>query len=190
MGKRAANKLRNEQEIVDKAIHLFISKGAEATKISDIVAETNLAFGTFYNYFRSKSEIWDRIISDLFKTLVYQERLKATSIFDFIYTSIYPIMCAVDTSPYRELIVAAPSAFRDAYFRNKKLYVHLDIFEHDMRAHPAFEHLAEHEYKLSVYAVVGLCLETFIQSRQRKDGFSIEQITHYIASMYERGLSS
>ncbi len=189
MSKREANKIRNEHEIVHKAIHLFIEKGDEATSISDIVAETSLAFGTFYNYFRSKNEIWDKIISDLLKTMVYEDRPLAPSIYDFIYYSIFPIMSAIDASPYRELITQNPSSFRDAYFRNDKLSFNLEIFERDMRANTSFQHLAEHEYKLSVYALEGLCLETFIQSHRQHDQFSIEQITEYIARMFERGLA-
>ena len=33
MGKRAANKVRNEQEILETAIQLFIKQGEEATTI-------------------------------------------------------------------------------------------------------------------------------------------------------------
>jgi len=189
MGKRAANKLRNEQEIVNKAIQLFIKKGDEATTISDIVAETDLAFGTFYNYFRSKSEIWDKIISDLFFTLkMYKDRLEAPSIYEFIYNSLYPIVSVINTSPHRELVVKNPSSFRDAYFRNEKIYVHLEIFERDMRANKAFQHLPDHRYKMTVYAVIGACLETFIQSNLRKDNFTAAQITDHVASVFESGL--
>ena len=189
MNKRAANKIRNEQEILNTAIKLFIEKGDEATKIGDIVAETSLAFGTFYNYFRNKSEIWDKIIEGLILTLDYKERLQATSIYEFIYNSIYPIIKAVNCSPYRELIIKNPSSFREAYFRNEKLDINLAVFEKDMRVSPLFENLPEHYYKMTVYSVLGTCFEILIQSYMRGDNFTIDQIVGYIATIFERSLT-
>ena len=71
VSKRAANKIKNEQEILATAIQLFIEQGEEETTIGDIVAATSLARGTFYNYFKSKKEIWDKIIAHLMLSLIH-----------------------------------------------------------------------------------------------------------------------
>ncbi|WP_368907000.1 TetR/AcrR family transcriptional regulator [Serratia marcescens] len=44
-------------ELMDAAQKLFIEKGFEATTISDIVRDANVAKGTFYHYFPSKNEM-------------------------------------------------------------------------------------------------------------------------------------
>lgn len=44
-------------ELMDAAQKLFIEKGFEATTISDIVRDAQVAKGTFYHYFPSKNEI-------------------------------------------------------------------------------------------------------------------------------------
>lgn len=44
-------------ELMDAAQHLFITKGFEATTISDIVRDAQVAKGTFYHYFPSKNEM-------------------------------------------------------------------------------------------------------------------------------------
>ena len=54
MKKRVANKIKNEETIINAAIELFIQKGVRNTSIQDIVENTGLARGTFYNYFKSK----------------------------------------------------------------------------------------------------------------------------------------
>lgn len=44
-------------ELMDAAQQLFITKGFEATTISDIVRDAQVAKGTFYHYFPSKNEM-------------------------------------------------------------------------------------------------------------------------------------
>lgn len=44
-------------ELMDAAQHLFITKGFEATTISEIVRDAQVAKGTFYHYFPSKNEM-------------------------------------------------------------------------------------------------------------------------------------
>ncbi|ROR13618.1 TetR/AcrR family transcriptional regulator [Erwinia sp. JUb26] len=44
-------------ELMDAAENLFISKGFEATTVSEIVRDAGVAKGTFYHYFPSKIEV-------------------------------------------------------------------------------------------------------------------------------------
>lgn len=44
-------------ELMDAAQQLFIDKGYDATTVSDIVRDAEVAKGTFYHYFTSKNEI-------------------------------------------------------------------------------------------------------------------------------------
>lgn len=46
-----------QEELMDAAQALFLSQGVEATTISDIVAAADVAKGTFYTYFASRTEI-------------------------------------------------------------------------------------------------------------------------------------
>jgi AcrR family transcriptional regulator len=49
-------------ELVDTAERFFLEKGYERTAVSDIVAESNVAQGTFYYYFRSKTDILEAVV--------------------------------------------------------------------------------------------------------------------------------
>lgn len=46
-----------KQEILDKAIELFETKGYEETSVTEITNGVGIAKGTFYNYFDSKKDI-------------------------------------------------------------------------------------------------------------------------------------
>jgi AcrR family transcriptional regulator len=56
--KRQSNKLRNRADILDAARIVFAQIGYDAANIRDIIRGTNLASGTFYNYFKTKDEVF------------------------------------------------------------------------------------------------------------------------------------
>jgi hypothetical protein len=191
VNKRARNKEQNENEILSTAIRLFVQKGDDATTIGDIVSATSLARGTFYNYFEDKKEIWDLIISRIMQEMYRsadRERSQSTSVRDFIYTSLYSVMLLFDAEPYRQLITNNSALFRDAFFRNKEIDIIIEIFESDMRKSTLFQKLPDYYYRMTVYALQGSCLEILIQSYQRDDKFSVEQITEYITATFENSL--
>lgn len=63
-GKRALAKAANRKAILDAARAVFARIGYDAANIRDIIRETNLASGTFYNYFKSKEEVFEAIADD------------------------------------------------------------------------------------------------------------------------------
>ncbi len=52
MSKIESNKKQKEESLLDAAFTLFTSKGINKTSISDIVAKSGVAKGTFYLYFK------------------------------------------------------------------------------------------------------------------------------------------
>lgn len=63
-GRRARTKVRNREAILAAAREVFAELGYEAASVRDIVRRTDLASGTFYNYFRSKEEIAHALAAD------------------------------------------------------------------------------------------------------------------------------
>lgn len=69
MGKRELKKLQARQAILDAAAREFKSRGFMNTSVSDIMRESNLGVGTFYNYFGSKEETLMELVKKLFTQL-------------------------------------------------------------------------------------------------------------------------
>ncbi|WP_018149160.1 TetR/AcrR family transcriptional regulator [Henriciella marina] len=63
-GKRARTKAANRQSILEAARQVFARLGADAATVRDIIRETDLAAGTFYNYFRSKEEVFEALANE------------------------------------------------------------------------------------------------------------------------------
>lgn len=63
-GKRERNKARNRRTILDAARRLFIEQGYDAVTVRDIIGETDLASGTYYNYFPDKASVFRALVED------------------------------------------------------------------------------------------------------------------------------
>ncbi|MEM5515995.1 helix-turn-helix domain-containing protein [Henriciella sp. AS95] len=64
LGKRERTKAANRDAILKAGRRVFARLGVEATTVRDIIRETDLAAGTFYNYFKSKEEIFQAIADE------------------------------------------------------------------------------------------------------------------------------
>ena len=63
-GKRAQTKLANRAALLDAAREVFTEMGYGAASIRDIVRRTDLASGTFYNYFPDKASIFAAVVDE------------------------------------------------------------------------------------------------------------------------------
>jgi AcrR family transcriptional regulator len=86
-GKRERTKVQNRHTILEAARRVFAELGYGATTVRDIVRATPLASGTFYNYFKSKEEIFQAIQDESalrIRPRLREERAHAQSIEAFI----------------------------------------------------------------------------------------------------------
>ena len=66
-GKRERAKAANREAILDAARRVFAQLGYDGASVRDIIRGTELASGTFYNYFRSKEEVFEALQDDIAK---------------------------------------------------------------------------------------------------------------------------
>jgi AcrR family transcriptional regulator len=64
VGKREQTKVQNRQAILDAAREVFGELGYDTATVRDIIRRTGLAAGTFYNYYRSKEEVFAALADD------------------------------------------------------------------------------------------------------------------------------
>lgn len=63
-GKREQTKQQNRRAILDAARRVFGELGYEVATVRDIIRRTNLSVGAFYNYYRSKEEVYEALSDD------------------------------------------------------------------------------------------------------------------------------
>jgi len=87
-GKREQTKVRNRDMILAAAKRVFADKGYETATVRDIIRGTDLASGTFYNYFKSKDEIASAIATDAaqrLRPILHRQRLHANDFPSYLY---------------------------------------------------------------------------------------------------------
>jgi AcrR family transcriptional regulator len=62
LGKRERTKAENRRAILDAAQEVFTEMGYGAASIRDVVRRTELASGTFYNYFPDKASVFGAVL--------------------------------------------------------------------------------------------------------------------------------
>ena len=86
-GRRAVNRKNNRDAILDAARDVFAEIGYGGTTVRDIIRRTNLASGTFYNYFDSKEAVFNALSEEIgteLRQLLRDIRQRATSFDGFI----------------------------------------------------------------------------------------------------------
>jgi AcrR family transcriptional regulator len=63
-GKRERTKAQNRRAILDAATEVFTEMGYGAASIRDVIRRTELASGTFYNYFPDKQSVFRAVLDE------------------------------------------------------------------------------------------------------------------------------
>jgi AcrR family transcriptional regulator len=95
LGKREQTKVQNRELILAAARQVFAELGFGATTVRDIIRATPLASGTFYNYFKSKEEVYQAIRDDValaIRPRLRDERMKAKTVEEFISSTFRTFM--------------------------------------------------------------------------------------------------
>ena len=86
-GKREETKAQNRAVILDAARRVFAEMGFATATVRDIIRATPLASGTFYNYFKSKEEVFQAIHDETalkIRPRLREERARAETVDQFI----------------------------------------------------------------------------------------------------------
>src|SRR6185503_15295085 len=73
-GRREQNKAENRAALLKAARSVFAEIGYGAAGVRDIVRRTDLASGTFYNYFKDKDEIFEAVVREMSVELMRRHR--------------------------------------------------------------------------------------------------------------------
>jgi AcrR family transcriptional regulator len=90
-GKREQTKTANRLAILDAAREVFGEIGFEAATVRDIIRRTNLSVGAFYNYYRSKDEVFDALADDgarRFRPILHAQSAKAVDFESYLRAAV------------------------------------------------------------------------------------------------------
>lgn len=87
LSKRERNKAANREAILQAGREVFVEMGFGAANVRDIVRRTDLAAGTFYNYFPDKESVFRALVQESateIRVRVREARRRATTLDAFV----------------------------------------------------------------------------------------------------------
>ena len=121
--KREITKKNNRKSILEAAVHVFADTGLGAANVRDIVRQSGLSPGTFYNYFESKDEIFNSLVQELLKEISEKTsaaRRSATDAFGVMkagYDAFLKVF--IDDPMLLRMIARNQTSFRMALFKRE-----------------------------------------------------------------------
>jgi AcrR family transcriptional regulator len=101
-GRRERTKAANRAAILDAARQVFAERGYDGSAVRHIVARTELAPGTFYNYFPDKESIFRALVEESIANVrerLREARKNARSIEEFVGGAYHAYFAAVAADP-------------------------------------------------------------------------------------------
>jgi AcrR family transcriptional regulator len=190
MGRRENTKAANRAAILAAGRELFSAHGYDAVSVRDIVRRTELASGTFYNYFPDKTSIFRALVEETAaegRRRVREARRSGVGAEDFVERGF---------RAYFEFIASDPGTFaflrRNAgtireQFGDAFLPAGLADLEEDLRAAIASGDLPALDVGYCARAMLAVALEVGEELLER-DPPDVEGATRFVSALFAGGL--
>jgi AcrR family transcriptional regulator len=189
VGKREQNAARNRAAILQAAREAFSEIGFGATTIRDIIRRTDLASGTFYNYFRDKDELLHELIGDFqieLRRRVHEAREAAESLEDLLRSAFHACFeIFIEDELVLTLLMRNVGEIEEA-LSLKALAPATDDLVRDLQAKAREGVVPEMDFELVAGAVTAVATElAFRHVRTQAD---VEQATEFATQLFLGGI--
>jgi len=189
-GKRERTKAANRQSILDAATDVFAELGYGAATVRDIVRGTDLATGTFYNYFPDKESVLRALLDEVsgeVRVRVREARLQGSSLEEFIANGFraYYGFLAEDRRLFAVLQRNAGTI--RSMFDEPVLGAGTDELAQDIRTGIAAGHLPDIDADALAVAMIGAGFEVGVRMLQGEPP-DVERAVEFISALFIGGV--
>jgi AcrR family transcriptional regulator len=189
-GRREATKQANRAAILDAAREVFADLGYGAATVRDIVRRTDLATGTFYNYFPDKEAVFRALLEEVARQArerVRAARRGATDVDGFVrdgYRAYFGFL-ASDRTTF-EIMRRNAGTIR-ALFDTPALGAGTEELEADLRAGISAGVVPAHDARYMAAAMVGAGFEIAVRMLE-SDPPDVDAAVEFAATLFLGGL--
>lgn len=135
-GVRARNKAANREALLEAARRCFLDAGYDAVAVRDVIRETGLAAGTFYNYFADKESLFRAVVDARLgplETRIHAAREGAATIEAFFHDSYLAALQEVRADPEFFVMMFRNEPILRALYHDNIFGLMLRSFKHDLQ---------------------------------------------------------
>ncbi len=169
-GRRAETKAVNRATILAAARDLFAEQGYGAVTVRDIIRRTDLASGTFYNYFSDKESVFRALIGESAvqaRVLVRAAHRNSITAHDFVASSFRAYLGFVALDPTTFRLARRNAGTIRELFEVPVVGAGVAELADDLRSAMAAGLLAEHDPEYMAAAMVGTAFELGTRMSER-----------------------
>ena len=191
-GKREQTKLANRAAILAAARRVFSDMGYGAASVRDIVRATDLATGTFYNYFPDKETVLRALVDEIAveaRARVRAARTAATSVEGFVADGFRAYFEFLVEDPETVALMRRNAGTIRTMFDEPALGAGIEELRADLEAAVAAGRIPHHDADLMAAAMVGAAVEVGLRMVEREqldvEG-AVALVTNVFLGAFER----
>ena len=165
-GKREATKAANRAAILSAAREVFADIGFGAASVRDIIRRTDLASGTFYNYFPDKESILVEILDEtagVIRARVRAARREATTLEDFVRSGYRAYFSYLAQDPLTLELLRRNAGTIRAMFDEPSVGAGTEELRDDLEAGITAGIVPPHDTRLMAAAMIGAGFEVGVR---------------------------
>jgi len=189
-GRRAATKAANRAAIVDAAREVFGELGFGGASVRDVIRRTDLASGTFYNYFPDKEALFRAVLEETAETVrarVQTARRQAGSLEEFVAAGFREYFSFLADDPQAFALMRRNSGTIRAMFDEPIFGAGIDELAADLRTAMKIGIVPRIDAEYVAAAMVGAALEVGV-AMIRRDPPDVEGATRFATSVFLGGI--
>lgn len=189
-GRRAATKAANRAAILDAARAVFAELGYGGTSVRDVIRRTDLASGTFYNYFPDKEALFRAVLeqsAEKVRARVQAARREARSLEEFVAAGYREYFAFLADDPEAFALMRRNSGTIRAMFDEPIFGAGIDELAADLRRAMKLGIVPEVDADYMAAAMVGAALEVGVAMIQREPP-DVEGATRFATRVFLGGI--
>jgi AcrR family transcriptional regulator len=191
-GRREQTKAANRAAILRAAREVFGEIGYGAASVRDIVRRTDLATGTFYNYFPDKESVLRELVDEIAgeaRRRVRAARLAAGSVEAFVGDSYRAYFALLAEDPETFALMRRNAGTIRALFGEPAVGASVTELREDLDAGVAAGALPPHDTELMAAAMVGAGLEVGVRMLEREP-LDVDGAAAFVTRVFLAGLEA
>jgi AcrR family transcriptional regulator len=186
-GRRERTKAANRSAILAAARDVFSANGYDATSVRDIVRRTDLASGTFYNYFPDKASIFRALVEETGEEARRRVRAGRRGAEGFVEGGFRAFFSFIADDPATFAFLRRNLGTIREQFEDAVLPAGIGELEHDLRAAIARGELPPVDVAYCAHAMVAVGLELGQQLVGRRPP-DVEGATRFATALFAGGM--
>ena len=186
LGKRERTKAANREAILAAGRRVFSDLGYGAASVRDVVRETDLATGTFYNYFPDKESVLRALVDDITveaRARVRAARTAATTLEGFVSGGFRAYFEFLAEDPDTVALMRHNSGTIRTMFDEPALGAGIDELRADLETAVIAGRIPPHDADLMAVAMVGAGVEVGLRMVEREP-LDVERAVAFVTDVF------